>query len=167
MTFHDLPDHARLWVHTADRDLTAGEQEAVLEALAGFLDGWAAHGAALTAAGAILYDRVLVVGLDEQRAGATGCSIDKLVGFVRTQGEALGVDWFDRHQVLWRQPGRQPGRPRAPQSSGLCARRGGPRGDRGRRSPRTDGEGRPLREGGVGECFRQKLARRDVVLRGF
>ena len=77
----------------------------MLEALAGFLDGWAAHGAALTAAGAILYDRVLVVGLDEQRAGATGCSIDKLVGFVRTQGEALGVDWFDRHQVLWRQPG--------------------------------------------------------------
>ncbi len=105
MTFHDLPGHARLWVHTADRDLTAGEQEAVLEALAGFLDGWAAHGAALTAAGAILYDRVLVVGLDEQRAGATGCSIDKLVGFVRAQGEALGVDWFDRHQVLWRQPG--------------------------------------------------------------
>ena len=102
MTFHDLPGHARLWVHTADRDLTAGEQEAVLEALVGFLDGWAAHGAALTAAGAVLYDRVLVVGLDEQRAGATGCSIDKLVGFVRAQGEALGVDWFDRHQVLWR-----------------------------------------------------------------
>ena len=105
MTFHDLPDHARLWVHTADRDLTAGEQEAVLQALAGFLDGWAAHGAALTAAGAVLYNRVLVVGLDEQRAGATGCSIDKLVGFVRAQGETLDVDWFDRHQVLWRQPG--------------------------------------------------------------
>ena len=64
MTFHELPDHARLWVHTADRDLTAGGQEAVLEALSGFLDGWAAHGAALTAAGCILYDRVLVVGLD-------------------------------------------------------------------------------------------------------
>ena len=24
---------------------------------------------------------------------------------MRAQGEALGVDWFDRHQVLWRQPG--------------------------------------------------------------
>ena len=107
MTFHDLPDHARLWVHTADRDLTVGEQEAVLETLAGFLDGWAAHGAALTAAGTVLYNRVLVVGLDEQRAGATGCSIDKLVGFVRAQGETLGADWFDRHQVLWRQPGEE------------------------------------------------------------
>jgi hypothetical protein len=107
MTFFDLPDHARLWVYTADRDLTAGEQEAVLQALARFLEGWAAHGAALTAAGALLYDRVLLVGLDEHRAGATGCSIDKLVGFVRAQGESLGVDWFDRHQVVWRQPGEE------------------------------------------------------------
>ena len=56
----------------------------------------------MAAAGDVLYDRVLVVGLDEQRAGATGCSIDSLVGFVRAHGTARGVNWFDRHQVLWR-----------------------------------------------------------------
>ena len=105
MTFHELPGHARLWVHTADRDLTAAEQAGLLKDLHEFLGGWAAHGAALSAAGVFLYDRVLAVGLDEQMAGATGCSIDKLVGFVRAQGERLGVNWFDRHQVLWRQPG--------------------------------------------------------------
>ncbi len=102
MTFQELPAHARLWVHVADRDLTAEEQQALRSTLAQFLEGWSAHGAALSAAGDVLYDRVLVVGLDEQRAGATGCSIDSLVGFVRAHGTALGVDWFDRHQVLWR-----------------------------------------------------------------
>jgi hypothetical protein len=107
MTFEELPDHARLWVYTADRELTAAEQAGVLKDLEEFLRGWAAHGAALTAAGVLLHDRVLAVGLDEQRAGATGCSIDKLVGLVKAQGEALGVDWFDRHQVLWRQPGEE------------------------------------------------------------
>ena len=105
MTFQDLPDHARLWVHTADRNLTADEQQALLEALGQFLGGWSAHGAALTAAGEVFYDRVLAVGLDEHRAGATGCSIDSLVGFVRAQGAQSGVNWFDRHQVLWRQSG--------------------------------------------------------------
>ena len=104
MTFQELPAHARLWVHVADRDLTAEEQQAVRMTLAQFLEGWSAHGAALSAAGDVLYDRVLVVGLDEQRAGATGCSIDSLVGFVRAHGTALGVDWFDRHQVIWRLP---------------------------------------------------------------
>jgi len=42
--------------------------------------------------------------MDERQAGATGCSIDKLVAFVRRQGESRGIDWFDRHQVLWRRP---------------------------------------------------------------
>ena len=105
MTFHELPGHARLWVHTADRDLTAEEQQELLAQLGGFLGGWSAHGAALSAAAEVLYGRVLVVGLDEQQAGATGCSIDKLVAFVRAHGAETGIDWFDRHQVVWRQPG--------------------------------------------------------------
>ena len=105
MTFGELPGRARLWVHVADRELTAAEQGALVRQLNDFLVGWSAHGAPLVAAGTVLYDRVLVVGLDEERAGATGCSIDKLVGWVRAHGEAAQVDWFDRHQVLWRQPG--------------------------------------------------------------
>ena len=105
MTFQELPGHARLWVHTADRDLTAEEQQELRARLGKFLAGWSAHGAALHAAAEVLYDRVLVVGLDEQQAGATGCSIDKLVGLVRAHGAEAGVDWFDRHHVVWRQPG--------------------------------------------------------------
>ncbi|MAC17589.1 MAG: hypothetical protein CMC97_04765 [Flavobacteriales bacterium] len=105
MTFHDLPGHARLWVHTADRDLKPEEQQDLLAKLGGFLGSWSAHGAALLAAAEVLYGRVLVVGLDEQQAGATGCSIDKLVGFVRAHGAEAGINWFDRHQVVWRQPG--------------------------------------------------------------
>ena len=64
MTFHELPGHARLWVHTADRDLTAEEQHELLAQLGDFLGGWSAHGAALSAAAEVLYGRVLVVGLD-------------------------------------------------------------------------------------------------------
>ena len=104
MTFEELSGTARLWVHVADRPLTADEQEGLELGLKDFLSGWSAHGTALVAAGAVLYGRVLVVGLDEERAGATGCSIDKLVGFVQAHGQDAGVDWFDRHQVLWRQP---------------------------------------------------------------
>ena len=111
---------------------------------------------------------MLVVGLDEQRAGATGCSIDKLVGFVKAQGEALGVDWFDRHQVLWRQPGEEAWQAtRTRGVLGIAQGGGGPRKERSRRSPRTDGRGRRALERSVGERIRRKLAFRDVVLRGF
>jgi hypothetical protein len=104
MMFDELPGHARLWVHTADRALTDAEQQDLVGELNRFLEGWSAHGASLAAAGTMMYDRVLLVGLDEAQAGATGCSIDKLVGFLRAHGERVGLDWFDRHQVVWRQP---------------------------------------------------------------
>ena len=111
MTLDEMPAHARLWVHVADRDLTADEQRTLTADLGLFLQGWSAHGAALSAAGAVLYDRVLMVALDERKAGATGCSIDKLVGFVRGHGERCGIDWFDRHQVLWRKGAGEGGAP--------------------------------------------------------
>ena len=107
MEFEALPGHARLWVHVADRDLTMEEQEALASRMAAFLDNWSAHGAALHASVELCYHRVLLVGLDEKRAGATGCSIDKLVAFLRGHGETAGLNWFDRHQVLWRQPGEK------------------------------------------------------------
>lgn len=107
MDFDGLPGHARLWVHVADRELTSEEVAALERELARFLAGWSAHGAALAAAGKVLYGRVLAVGLDEQQAGATGCSIDKLVGFMKAHGASTGIDWFDRHQAVWRQPGEE------------------------------------------------------------
>ena len=107
MTFDELPGRARLWVHVADRALTEAEQSALTAALRDFLEQWSAHGASLAAAASLVYDRVLAVGLDEAQAGATGCSIDKLVGFVRAHGAQHGIDWFDRHQVMWREPGAE------------------------------------------------------------
>ncbi len=105
MEFEELPGHARLWVHVADRDVTLEEQQALMMGISGFLNGWSAHGSALDAAAELKYGRVLMVGLDESKAGATGCSIDKLVGFLRDHGQNTGMDWLDRHQVLWRQRG--------------------------------------------------------------
>lgn len=107
MTLDEMPDRARLWVYTANRDLSESEQAELKAGMAEFLAGWSAHGAALLAAADLLYGRVLVVGLDEAQAGATGCSIDKLVGWVQDHGGQRGIDWMDRHQVLWREPGAQ------------------------------------------------------------
>ena len=104
MRFEDLPGHARLWMYTADRELTADEQGSLLAEAEKFLSGWSAHGAALVAAATVRFDRVLAVGLDEEAAAATGCSIDKFVSFVGEHGARHGIDWFDRHIVLYRAP---------------------------------------------------------------
>ena len=93
--------HARLWFHTADRPLTADEQSQMLGDFEPFLSTWAAHGEALKAEAVILLDRILVVALDLDQVSATGCSIDSMLNFVRDHGGRSGIDWFDRHQVVY------------------------------------------------------------------
>lgn len=98
---YTLSDTSRVWVYTADRPLTASEAAHISEVLGEFTAGWAAHGKALTAIGEIRHDRFLILAVDETFHEASGCSIDASVHFIRSLGARLGIDFFDRMQVLF------------------------------------------------------------------
>lgn len=100
-----LPDHARLWIFAASRPLETDEQRRLLDEVDAFLDGWAAHGVPLTCARDWRYDRFLLVAVDEQAAGVSGCSIDALVRSLRTLGQQTEVDFLDNGPVLYRADG--------------------------------------------------------------
>ena len=46
-----FPDTSRVWVFGAERELTRAEARALFDAVDAFLEGWAAHGVPLRAAG--------------------------------------------------------------------------------------------------------------------
>ncbi len=98
MTDHltTLPAHARVWIYAADRALTDAEAATAIEAARAFVASWAAHGNRLLAEARLLHHRFLFIVVDEQQAGASGCSIDASVHFVKSLGAQLGVDFFNR-----------------------------------------------------------------------
>lgn len=102
----DLPGHARLWVYKAPRDLGQAEQKLVRERGAAFTSGWAAHGAPLDATVDVLHDRFVVIAVDEEQAKASGCSIDKSVGFIKQLEHDLNLMLTDRMFVVYEQEGR-------------------------------------------------------------
>lgn len=91
-----LPAHARVWVYAADRALNDEEAKCTVDAVRAFVAGWAAHGNQLLADARLLHQRFLMIAVDEQQAGASGCSIDASVHFVKSLGAQLGVDFFNR-----------------------------------------------------------------------
>jgi hypothetical protein len=97
--FNTMPDEARLWVYQANRLLTEAEQQHVLREAADFLMGWKAHGVELQTACTLEHGHFLVIAVDEAHHGASGCSIDASVGFVRTLENQLGVQFLDRTKV--------------------------------------------------------------------
>ena len=95
-TFTDWPASCRLWFYNADRDLTPDEIALARRQLSAFAKTWSAHGAPLAAYADVVFGRVLVLGVDQAQAGASGCSIDSSVRAVTALGEELGVDFFNR-----------------------------------------------------------------------
>jgi hypothetical protein len=89
---------SRVWIYAAERPLTEAEAAAVQEALDEFAQRWTAHNQALQAAGELFHRQLIVLMVDETKAGASGCSIDASVHFLEALGHQLGVDLFDRMQ---------------------------------------------------------------------
>lgn len=92
----------RIWIYQADRELTEGEKEHILDKLSGFTSQWKAHGKALAAKAEIRYNRFVVIMVDDSVAPPTGCSIDKSVHLLKEIESELGITLFDRMQVAYR-----------------------------------------------------------------
>lgn len=91
-----FPDESRVWIYTANRKVDKVDQEKMSTEINSFLDKWAAHGSPLLATSTWLNTYQLAVVLDENQAGASGCSIDSQTRFIRDLGAQFHVDWFDR-----------------------------------------------------------------------
>ena len=100
--FSALPDHGRVWVFPASRQLDADEGRRLLAEVDAFLDGWAAHGSPLRSGRELVEGWFLLVGVDEDASRPSGCSIDALVNRLEALGEALGVQLEDRAPVWYR-----------------------------------------------------------------
>ena len=78
--FNKMPDHARVWVYQADRNLSDAEVQYINQTLDAQINNWAAHGAALVGAATILHKRFVVVSVDENHNQVSGCSMPRPVG---------------------------------------------------------------------------------------
>jgi hypothetical protein len=96
---NDLPANARVWVFPSTRFFSDKEVEEISARLDVFLFQWAAHGTPLMAKGHILFNRFLVVMLDENQSGASGCSIDKLVHFTQDVEQKYTTSFTERMRI--------------------------------------------------------------------
>jgi len=98
----DMSDDSRVWIYQANRVLTPEEVEYILTLSDEFIRTWDSHGKIMDAAIEVFHNRILILAANEAQAQASGCGIDKSVRFIRTLGEQLQVDFFQRTQVLYR-----------------------------------------------------------------
>lgn len=97
----NLADDSRIWIFQANRKFSQEEKEAITAKLNIFISDWNAHGAVLLADFKLPYDQFIVVGVDENQAAASGCSIDKLTKLVREIDADYSFDLLNRMLVSY------------------------------------------------------------------
>jgi len=99
--FQSINDSDRIWVYQAERKLSLEEVTIIQNSGNEFVTTWSAHGKQLRAEVIVLHHLFVIVSLDERQALATGCSIDKSLGWISTLGSQLHINFIDRLQVAW------------------------------------------------------------------
>jgi hypothetical protein len=93
---------SRVWVYQSDKVLNDTDVNKLQVTLDNFSIGWTAHNNQLKAKAEIRYNRFIILIVDESQAGATGCSIDKSVRFMKDIEQHFGINLFDRFNLAYR-----------------------------------------------------------------
>jgi len=100
-TFQTFAPNSRTWVYQASRNLTDAEASEVKQLASGFAAEWKSHGAPLKAAADLLYNRFLVMMVDEDAGSASGCSIDSSVQQIRSIEQKLNINLLDKMNLAY------------------------------------------------------------------
>ena len=100
----NLAPHSRVWIFQANRKLKASEVAIIQDEMKPFMQGWASHGNDLYGDFVVDADLFLVIGVDEKRAPASGCSIDTLMRQIKDLNEKLNIDLLDRLKIAYEDP---------------------------------------------------------------
>lgn len=99
--FKNLPGDSRIWIYQANRKLREEEVGQIVTKTKTFLEQWTAHGSDLEAGFEIRYNRFIVIGLNQENATASGCSIDASVNFIQSLEKEFNVDFLDKMNVTF------------------------------------------------------------------
>jgi hypothetical protein len=107
VAFQELPDNARVWVYTCAREVSEKEAEIAQNYVSQQIEQWAAHGNNLAAGCSVVANRFVVLALDEDKAQASGCSIDASGRWFKVLGEHFQTDFLSRDLIYMDSTGQQ------------------------------------------------------------
>ena len=102
----NFSDQSRIWIYLSNRAFNLSEVAAINNRLQQFCIDWTAHGSNLHAKGEVIKNHFILLMVDESKAGASGCSIDKSVHFMQSLEKEFGVELFNRLLFAWMNDGR-------------------------------------------------------------
>lgn len=101
--FDTLPEDSRIWIYQSNRKLSDEEVADIETATQAFLMNWTAHGTPLEASFLVMYNRFIILAVNQEVQAVTGCSIDASVVFIQQLEQQYNIELLDKMNVTFRQ----------------------------------------------------------------
>ena len=96
-----FPPDSKVWIYQSSRDLTPVEVDEIKAKSHDFSCTWTAHEQQMRSTVEVFYNRFIVIFADQNQAMASGCSIDKSVGFIKTLEKTYNITLLDRMNIAY------------------------------------------------------------------
>ena len=103
--YSEIANTSRVWIYQSDRSLSDNEVVFIQHKLLSFCNNWKSHKEHLISSYRVLYNRFIILLVDEQQQNASGCSIDSSVKVIKEIEIEFGIDLFNRTQIAFEQKG--------------------------------------------------------------
>lgn len=102
VSFDKISDKSRIWIFQSDRLISNSVIKLLQNQIDTFLMSWTSHGNQLMVSSKIKYNLFIIIALDQSRSTASGCSIDKLVSFIKNLENEHKLSLLDRLDISFK-----------------------------------------------------------------
>lgn len=100
--YNILPDNSRVWIYQSNREFTESEKSLIADKTIGFIEQWTRHGENVKGSFEILYNRFLIIAVDQDFVEVSGCSIDASVKLVQQIQAEFNVDMLNKLSIAFK-----------------------------------------------------------------
>lgn len=101
-TIDTLPVTSRIWIYQSTRPFTPTEVEGIRNRIKIFASDWMSHGKPVQGSIEILFDRFIVMSINEADEQACGRSVDSSIRLMKELEQQFGLTLLDRMNVAYR-----------------------------------------------------------------
>ena len=100
--FDKMPDTSRIWIYQSNREFSSEEVNVITLNAKNFIENWTRHGDDLKGSFTVVYNRFVIIAVDENFANVSGCSIDASVRFIQQIQSELNVDLLNKLHIAFK-----------------------------------------------------------------
>ena len=98
--YSELPSHSKVFIYQSDKELNNKELSQIKNLLTDFSTNWQTHGKPVCNSFK-LFNYFICFFVDESSYTTSGCSLDSMVGLIKSIGVKFNIDFFNRNNIAF------------------------------------------------------------------